>query len=539
MVVLCTASGFSASVISLIVRGRGRGSGDIDYSYIVVVVLVRHFGENSYTKFFKIPLPGMLTTCYSAIYGECTHPRSKSIKEKACDACPHHVNISTMMMNSIAFALLMGVSTLTGVTADHYAVLVAGSHTYGNYRHHADVAHAYQIALAQGMKRENIIVMMYDDVVNDEENPFPGKLYNSPTPEGTPGVDVYRGVQKDYTGNDVTAANFLSVITGDAEAMQGKGSGRVLNSTSEDKVFINFVDHGGVGILAFPNQPYLHAEDLMKALQTMHDKQLYKELVFYVEACESGSMFQNLPDNLNIYVTTAANARESSFGTYCHPNDSVFGTHMNTCLGDLYSINWMENADTTDLKKETLEQQYEKVKKLTNKSHVMQFPKNSAIVQEPVADFIGTDDSTKAQVKRHFPDKKMLKSGSESGMFDSRDNELYRLFHAYARSGDSTYGEKLIAEVKDREMHDARFEAISRSVAGEAAYRGIFQGRVDPEYTQCHKDVNAAYDKYCGGYSDYALKYVRVVVNLCESIGVGNAYNHVISAVQSVCNDMV
>ena len=28
--------------------------------------------------------------------------------------------------------------------ADHYAVLVAGSHTYGNYRHHADVAHAYQ-----------------------------------------------------------------------------------------------------------------------------------------------------------------------------------------------------------------------------------------------------------------------------------------------------------------------------------------------------------------------------------------------------------
>ena len=44
--------------------------------------------------------------------------------------------------------------------ADHYAVLVAGSHTYGNYRHHADVAHAYQIALRSGMKKENIIVMM-------------------------------------------------------------------------------------------------------------------------------------------------------------------------------------------------------------------------------------------------------------------------------------------------------------------------------------------------------------------------------------------
>ena len=49
----------------------------------------------------------------------------------------------------------------------------------------------------------------------------------------------------------------------------------------------------------------------------MHNKKLYKELVFYVEACESGSMFKKLPDNLNIYVTTAANAKESSWGTYC------------------------------------------------------------------------------------------------------------------------------------------------------------------------------------------------------------------------------
>ena len=41
--------------------------------------------------------------------------------------------------------------------ADHWAVLVAGSHTYGNYRHHADVAHAYQIAIKQGMSPDNII----------------------------------------------------------------------------------------------------------------------------------------------------------------------------------------------------------------------------------------------------------------------------------------------------------------------------------------------------------------------------------------------
>lgn len=38
----------------------------------------------------------------------------------------------------------------------------------------------------------------------------------------------------------------------------------------------------------------------------------------YIEACESGSIFEGLlEDKLGIYATTAANGRESSWGTYC------------------------------------------------------------------------------------------------------------------------------------------------------------------------------------------------------------------------------
>lgn len=44
----------------------------------------------------------------------------------------------------------------------------------------------------------------------------------------------------------------------------------------------------------------------------------YRELVFFAEACESGSIFQGmLPDSLNIFAATAANAVESSWATYC------------------------------------------------------------------------------------------------------------------------------------------------------------------------------------------------------------------------------
>ena len=31
------------------------------------------------------------------------------------------------------------------------------------------------------------------------------------------------------------------------------GNGRVLESGENDKVFINFADHGGPGLIAFPN----------------------------------------------------------------------------------------------------------------------------------------------------------------------------------------------------------------------------------------------------------------------------------------------
>jgi legumain len=51
----------------------------------------------------------------------------------------------------------------------------------------------------------------------------------------------------------------------------------------------------------------------------MYDKKMYRELVFYLETCESGSMFKNLPKNINVFAESAANAKESSWATYCHP----------------------------------------------------------------------------------------------------------------------------------------------------------------------------------------------------------------------------
>jgi legumain len=127
--------------------------------------------------------------------------------------------------------------------------------------------------------------MAYDDVANDRKNPFPGQMFNKPN-----GEDVYAGCKIDYSGKDVTPENFLSILNGDSAAVAKAGNGKVLKSDINSKVFINFADHGGVGLIAFPTT-YMYADDLNAGLQSMYDNQMYGELVFYMEACESGSMF--------------------------------------------------------------------------------------------------------------------------------------------------------------------------------------------------------------------------------------------------------
>ena len=78
----------------------------------------------------------------------------------------------------------------------------------------------------------------------------------------------------------------------------------------------------------------------------MHKDKKYAEMLVYIEACESGSMFENkLTSEYNVYATTAANSKESSWAAYCSPQDKVQGKSIGSCLADEYSKNWLEDSD--------------------------------------------------------------------------------------------------------------------------------------------------------------------------------------------------
>jgi legumain len=381
--------------------------------------------------------------------------------------------------------------------SDHWAVIVAGSDGFWNYRHQADVCHAYQIMKTQGIPEDQIILLSYDDVASASQNPFPGKLFNKPD-----GEDVYAGCNIDYRGSDVTPKTFLDVI-------KGTGSGKVLKSNKDSKVFINFADHGAPGLIAFPSGQ-LYAKDLHEALLYMNKNEMYGEMTLYIEACESGSMFDGiLEENLNIYATTAANPSESSWGYYCSPDDTVQGTHIGSCLGDLYSINWMEDTDSHNICSETLDEQFETILAKTTKSHVMKYG-DMSFTSEVVGNFQGVCD-TKATLSSFLRTLDKKEDKKEYASINSRDAKMDYLYNKYMRTLSAEDGQELQDEITHRTLIDMRFSYLSANVG--------FQLEEHPRVNdfECYKGLVESYKSECGGLDEYDLKFLGHFVNMCNA----------------------
>jgi legumain len=305
---------------------------------------------------------------------------------------------------------------------------------------------------------------------------------------------------------------FVAVMTGDASKTGGRP---VLRSGPNDRVFIFFTDHGGTGIIAFPDGSLMTSTTLISAIKQMYATKMYSHLVFYMEACESGSMFEGLlSPNIGVYVTTASNAVESSWGTYCPPDDMVNGKAINSCLGDLYSINWMENADSLG-PTETLQAQYVAVKQLTTMSHVMQYG-DLTWTSEPIGNYLGSNAS-----KTFVP--KVTKSTGSSSNVKSADIPMHLAYYNYLRA-DATDFEGRQRLAKELQQHLARRVAVDQlfmSFAEAAGNKDNFVLKAKMPVVcdgRCCEKLGNAYAKNCGGWDDYSLQYHRVVVNVCADI---------------------
>lgn len=417
-----------------------------------------------------------------------------------------------------------------------WAVLVAGSRGFQNYRHQADICHAYQILKRGGLKDENIIVFMYDDIAYNEDNPKKGVIINSPN-----GENVYNGVPKDYTGKNLNVRNLLGVILGDKKAIKG-GSGKVVDSGPNDHIFIYYADHGAPGVLTMPDFEDLYADDFIKTLKKKHELGAYKSMVIYVEACEAGSIFEGLlPKEWNIYATTASNSEESSWATYCPGFDVAPPPQYDTCLGDLYSVSWMEDSETHSSQAETLEQQYMVVKKRLTEagsegSHEMWFG-NTQISKDLCSQYMGTTNTLGRTTFNgaHYNHTHQIVDQHEADILYFKR----KVIRAVEGSMEKQKAKKELEYILSHRNHvDSTIKAIGTSLFGgnqgfemlTNTLRSAGQPIVDD--WDCLKSMVGTYEKHCGPLSSYGKKHLRTFAKMCNA---GVQQNQMAQASSFVC----
>merc|ERR1712232_1223772 len=161
----------------------------------------------------------------------------------------------------------------------------------------------------------------------------------------------------------------------------------------------------------------------------------------------------------------------------------------------------------------TVGQQFSKVLKAVTKSHVQQYGVTS-FDSEPIGDFQGTKGQTSLTVAT---------SPMEGNGVNSRQVELhqayYKINRAKTASARKAAEQDLAVLLARRRATDKTFGAIATAACHvfDCVEEEVLEGAVEAvTHVSCHQGALEAVVKHCGAFSDYSLRYSRLLANLCE-----------------------
>ena len=221
-----------------------------------------------------------------------------------------------------------------------------------------------------------------------------------------------------------------------------------------------------------------------------------------------------LPNNINIFATTAANSSESSYACY-------YDELRETYLGDVYSVNWLEDSDGRhSLKTETLQQQFRRVLKETNTSHVMEFG-DKRIGRMDLSQFQGSKSYNKTYTKKVY-------------ITDAVPSGDVPIAIAYKRLNKKQSEEqKYVNKVKYEELVRARNFLINsvkhliREFKLKISVDSLWRDKRPLTNHKCYVDLIEQFDSHCFDLSThpYALRFLYIFVNMCETLENQNQAN--------------
>jgi len=241
---------------------------------------------------------------------------------------------------------------------------------------------------------------------------------------------------------------------------------------------------------------------------------MFKNLVFYMEACESGSMFDGLlPEDLGVYALTAAAPDEPSFAYYWDKDREVF-------ISDEFSVNWIVDSEANmTASDETIERQFKITRSRTLDSHVQQYG-DLEFVKEPIGDFEGVLNET-----RSIADIRFFIGERGVPQWDVSLESLYRkLSQETDIVSEARIQEKIDFEIFRRHKIEYMFRLIvATTVEHFSSYNNTLEFWMDihlkPQNFTALKSIWIYSSEKCGKWSEYPLKFWNVLVSLCESFG--------------------
>jgi len=203
-----------------------------------------------------------------------------------------------------------------------WAVLVAGSSGWDNYRHQADVLAQYRLLRDRGVPDSHIVLVSADDLAHATENPQPGVVRYEPG-----GPNLNRAVHVDY--HALTAARLLRILTG-------------LPTTRNDDVYVFMAGHGNQnGFYLGLNGPIPRGGGgytvvTPRALAATARKMRYRRLLIAVDSCQGGALGGKL-DAPGAALISGAGPTEDSQSVNYDPE-------LGTWLGDEFAFSLWHTA---------------------------------------------------------------------------------------------------------------------------------------------------------------------------------------------------
>jgi glycosylphosphatidylinositol transamidase (GPIT) subunit GPI8 len=182
---------------------------------------------------------------------------------------------------------------------DNYAVLVAASQGWKNYRHQADVLGFYHYLKEKGYDDDHIILIMADDIAYNERNPLQGVVRRELS-----GTNLYEDVQIDYRLGDLTLSDLKQILTGEPSEAYPV----TLGSGTNDNVLFFWSGHGTQQGWEWKDTEHLDAG----FARSMFSDMQFRKMFAIIETCYSGGVAQGCTGIPGLLMMTAANPHETS-----------------------------------------------------------------------------------------------------------------------------------------------------------------------------------------------------------------------------------